>query len=277
MAKALYRDLSNVESEMKYIKKDQPLEHDDRIEFKKKIGLNNISFSYDPSSRFVLQDITITIEKNTTVAFVGQTGCGKTTLIDILLGLYKIKGDIFVDDVKIDNTNLRKWQNRIGYVPQDIFLIDDTITRNIAFGVPDEEIEEVKLVNAVKTANLYDFITEELPSGFDTVVGERGVRLSGGQRQRLGIARALYHEPDVLVLDEATSSLDNETEGLVMKAVHDLMGEKTIIIVAHRMSTVIDADTIYLLEKGKIVAEGTYNALIEQSDRFKTLANIVYK
>jgi ATP-binding cassette subfamily C protein len=198
-------------------------------------------------------------------------------LIDIILGLLEVNGDIFIDDIKIDNTNLRKWQNCIGYVPQDIFLIDDTITKNIAFGVPDEEIEQAKLVNAVKTANLYSFITEELPSGFDTVVGERGIRLSGGQRQRLGIARALYHDPDVLVLDEATSSLDNETEGFVMKAVHDLMGEKTIIIVAHRMSTVMDADTIYLLEKGKIVAEGTYNTLIEQSDRFKTLANIVYK
>ena len=168
--------------------------------------------------------------------------------------------------------NLRSWQNSIGYVPQQIFLTDDTVAANIAFGLPASEIDQAAVERAARIAELHDFVTSELPQGYDTLVGERGVRLSGGQRQRIGIARALYHDPDVLIMDEATSALDNLTERAVMDAVHNLGRAKTIILIAHRLSTVRACDTIFMLEQGRLIAEGTYDDLIDTNRKFRAMA-----
>ena len=169
---------------------------------------------------------------------------------------------------------MRGWQKSIGYVPQHIFLTDDTVTANIAFGVRPKDVDVAAVERAARIAELHDFVLRELPKGYDTMLGERGVRLSGGQRQRIGIARALYHDPDVLVLDEATSALDNVTEKVVMDAVHNLGRQKTIIMIAHRLSTVRDCDTIFLLEQGRVVAQGPYDALVETNAEFRRLVSI---
>ncbi|NJL21590.1 MAG: ATP-binding cassette domain-containing protein, partial [Leptolyngbyaceae cyanobacterium SM1_3_5] len=190
-----------------------------------------------------------------------RSGAGKTTLVDVILGLLiPQSGDIQVDGVSV-YSDIRAWQNLIGYVPQSIFLMDDTIERNIAFGVPDAHIDAERLQTAIETAQLLE-LTEQLPEGIHTVIGERGVRLSGGQRQRIGIARALYHEREILVLDEATAALDNETERLVSKAIQSLGGIKTVIIIAHRLSTIEHCDCIYQLEKGRIVKSGSYQEVV---------------
>lgn len=192
---------------------------------------------------------------------IGQSGAGKTTLVDVILGLLTPQqGDIKVDGISIYG-NLRSWQNLIGYIPQSIFLIDDTIEKNIAFGVPENEIDQQRLDKAIQAAQLSEVI-ENLPNGLKTRVGERGVMLSGGQRQRVGIARALYHEREILVLDEATSALDNETEQLVTEAIKSLSGVKTTIIIAHRLTTVEHCDRIYMLEKGRIVKSGSYQEVV---------------
>ena len=192
---------------------------------------------------------------------IGKSGSGKTTLVDIILGLLDPKaGDILVDGKSIYN-NLRSWQDMVGYIPQSIFLIDDTVERNIAFGVPDRLIDTERMYQAIKAAQLEELIAQ-LPEGIKTQVGERGVRLSGGQRQRIGIARALYHERKILVLDEATSALDNETERLVSDAIKSLAGTKTLIIIAHRLTTVEHCDRVYLLEKGRVVESGSYREVV---------------
>lgn len=214
-----------------------------------------VSYTYPGGTTMALSDVNLSIPRGASVGFVGGSGAGKSTLIDVVLGLLPpTQGAVYVDDVDIQ-TNLRGWQSQIGYVPQTIFLTDDTLRRNIAFGLPNENIDDVSVWRAVRSAQLEHFV-HELPEGLDTVVGERGVRLSGGQRQRIGIARALYHDPSVLVLDEATSSLDTATEQGVMEAVRALQGQKTILIVAHRVSTVADCDRLYQLDKGKLVEEG---------------------
>ena len=177
-----------------------------------------------------------------------------------------------VDDVVITPSNRRAWQNSLGYVPQHIFLADETVAANIAFGVPDEDIDREAVERAARIANLHQFIVDEMPEGYDTIVGERGIRLSGGQRQRIGIARALYNEPKVLILDEATSALDNLTEQAVMDAVHNLSGEITIILIAHRLSTVRECDRIFMLEHGQLVGEGTYDELKASNERFRAMA-----
>ena len=199
--------------------------------------------------------VNLTIGKGATIGIIGTSGAGKSTLVDILLGLLSPeKGSVELDGIDV-RTNIRNWQNQIGYVPQSIFLTDDTLRRNIAFGISDDQIDETSINRAVASAQLKYFI-DDLPEGLDTIVGERGVRLSGGQRQRIGIARALYHDPSVLVLDEATSSLDANTEYGVMEAVRELHGKKTLVIVAHRLSTVEQCDYIYRLEKGFVTDEG---------------------
>ena len=215
----------------------------------------------------------LSIPARTTVGIVGGTGAGKTTAVDLILGLLdRAGGPLEVDGVPITARNLRAWQNNIGYVPQAIFLTDDTVAANIAFGIPPEQIDQAAVERAARIAELHDFVTEELPQGYDTLVGERGVRLSGGQRQRIGIARALYHDPDVLIMDEATSALDNLTEKAVMDAVHNLGHAKTIVLIAHRLTTVQACDTIFMLEHGRLIAQGTYDELLETSRKFRAMA-----
>ena len=199
-----------------------------------------------------------------TVGLVGTTGCGKTTTVDIILGLLEAqKGTLEVDGKIITKKNVRAWQKIIGYVPQQMYLSDDTVASNIAFGLELNEINQEALERASKIANLHEFITNDLPNKYHTMIGERGVRLSGGQRQRIGIARALYHNPKVLILDEATSALDNETEKAVMDAVNNLNKNVTIILIAHRLNTVKNCDIIYKLEKGSIINKGTFDELIK--------------
>jgi ATP-binding cassette, subfamily B, bacterial PglK len=231
------------------------------IPFKKQISLENLVFQYPGASRKSLDQISLTIQKGQSIGLIGTSGAGKTTLVDVLLGLFTPQsGDIKVDGVSV-YINLRAWQNMLGYVPQSIFLIDDTLERNIAFGIPDHLIDQNRLRKAVEMAQLSE-VVEQLPDGLQTVVGERGVLLSGGQRQRVGIARVLYHEREILVFDEATAALDNETEQLVTEATKALSGEKTIIIIAHRLSTIKHCDCVYQLEKGKVIKSGNYREVV---------------
>ncbi|MEO1673466.1 MAG: ATP-binding cassette domain-containing protein, partial [Cyanobacteria bacterium J06631_2] len=205
--------------------------------------------------------ISMTINKGDSIGLIGKSGSGKTTLVDVLMGLLSPQsGDITLDDVSV-YPQLRAWQNLIGYVPQSIFLIDDTLEKNIAFGIADHLIDRERLQNALVAAQLNE-VVERLPMGLNTVVGERGVLLSGGQRQRVGIARALYHEKEILVFDEATAALDNETESLITDATKALSGSKTIIIIAHRLSTIEHCDRIYQLENGQIIRSGNYQEVV---------------
>lgn len=232
--------------------------------FKDKIVLDQISYCYPSAAADSLINISLNISKGESIALIGKSGAGKTTLADVILGLLiPQSGDIYVDNVSIYK-DMRSWQNLIGYIPQSIFLIDDTIERNIAFGVPDHEIDQKRLNEAIRLAQLSDLIAQ-LPEGTQTVIGENGVRLSGGQRQRIGIARALYHEREILVLDEATSALDNETESLISQSIQNLSGTKTIIIIAHRLSTVEHCDRVYSMGAGKILKHGTYQEVVLDS------------
>ncbi len=232
-----------------------------KIKFENQIVLENITYYYPQSEEPSLSNISLTIKKGESIAFIGKSGAGKTTLVDLILGLLEPKsGDIKVDKKSIYN-DLRGWQNLIGYIPQSIFLMDETIKRNIAFGVPDELIDSDKLEKALVATQLKELINE-LPNGMQTTVGDRGVRLSGGQRQRIGIARALYHEREILVLDEATSALDNETEKLVNDSISELSGLKTLIIIAHRLSTVERCSCLYRLDKGHIINSGSFHEIV---------------
>ena len=223
-----------------------------RLSLKNALQLNGISFCYPNTSQYALDNISINIKANTTVGIIGTTGAGKSTLVDMILGLvYPTSGEIIIDDTKLDQNNIRQWQNNIGYVPQSIFLADDTIANNIAFGIEKDNIDMKQIEQVAKMAQVHEFVSK-LDAGYSTIIGERGVRLSGGQRQRLGIARALYHNPEVLVLDEATSALDNTTEAEVMKAIDNMSGSKTIIMIAHRLSTVERCNQIIKLENGGI-------------------------
>ena len=240
---------------------------------KSSIILKDIDFTYPGSKLPTLKNINMVISADNTIGLVGGTGSGKTTTVDIILGLLgPDKGLLLVDDKQINSENVRSWQQTLGYVPQHIYLADDTVAANIAFGVPPEQIDLDAVKNAAGIAELHDFVVHELPHGYDTLVGERGIRLSGGQRQRIGIARALYHDPKVLILDEATSALDNVTEKYVMQSIRRMQGQRTIILIAHRLTTVRDCDRIYLLEHGEVKGCGTYNELMEQNDKFKKMA-----
>jgi ABC-type multidrug transport system fused ATPase/permease subunit len=225
------------------------------LPFRRALTLHDVQFQYPAAETAALRGIDLKIAAGATVGFIGGSGAGKSTLVDVILGLLTPQhGSVRVDGVDV-RTNLRGWQDNIGYVPQNIYLTDDTLRRNIAFGLADAEIDELAVQRALRAAQLEQFIAE-LPRGLETFVGERGVRLSGGQLQRIGIARALYHDPPVLVLDEATSALDTITEREVMDAVRALHGRKTVIIVAHRVTTVEHCDRLYRLEAGKIVGAG---------------------
>jgi ABC-type multidrug transport system fused ATPase/permease subunit len=235
--------------------------------FFNKLELSQINFSYPGSSKVVLNNISLVIKKGETVGFIGKSGCGKSTLIDICMGLlYPDTGEVQIDGINI-TYNLRGWQNQIGYVQQSIYLTDDTLRRNVAFGMLDEQIDDKSVLHALKEAKLDEFLQGQ-SEGLETMVGERGVRLSGGQRQRIGIARALYHNPSILVLDEATSALDTSTEIEIMQTVSSLKGNKTVIIVAHRLSTLSHCDKIFDIEDGKLVGQISHKELIERSLKY---------
>jgi ABC-type branched-subunit amino acid transport system ATPase component len=227
-----------------------------RIGFERSIALEGVVFRFSAAAAPALDGVTIRIPHGAAVGIIGGSGAGKSTAVDVLLGLLEpTGGKVTVDGVDIRN-NLRGWQNLVGYVPQSIYLCDESLRENVAFGMPPEEIDEQALERAIKAARLDEFVAT-LPEGLATVVGERGVRLSGGQRQRIGIARALYHDPPVLVLDEATSALDTTTESDVMAAINALQGAKTLVIIAHRLSTVEQCDIVYRLDRGRVVSSGT--------------------
>ena len=246
------------------------------MQFTDSLAISGVTFTYPGAHSPALDQVSLNVRKNTSVGLVGSTGSGKTTLVDIILGLFDPdRGALLVDGVPLDGKRVASWQANLGYVPQQIYLTDDSIARNIAFGIERELVDMARVRSAAKIAHLDQFITSSLPSGYDTVVGERGVRLSGGQRQRIGIARALYHDPAVLVLDEATSALDGITENAIVEAIRELSHEKTIITIAHRLSTVQECDVIYLLEGGRIVDQGQYEELLTRSPRFREMAKVV--
>lgn len=263
----LYDDFKNLESH-------NLDENEDNIILNNSIVLKNIHYNYPNTSRVALKDISLSIPVRSTVGFVGTTGSGKTTTVDIILGLLLAqKGNLEVDGTIITKQNARAWQRSIGYVPQHIYLADDTVAANIAFGVDPKDINLDDVDRASKIANLQKFVVDELPEQYQTYIGERGVKLSGGQRQRIGIARALYHRPKLLILDEATSALDNLTEKAVMEAVNNLGKEMTIIIIAHRLTSVKKCDKIFLLEKGELKNQGTFDELMKVNENFRITAN----
>ena len=250
-------------NEFEYIKTQSEIVKTQAV-FNDKIEMRNLTFSYANTPAPSLRDVNIVVRKGETVGFIGPSGAGKSTLVDVILGLLPpSSGELLVDGVNMHEHNI-EWQSTIGYVAQAIYLTDDSIRRNVAFGIAEKEIDNVALERALKSAQLWDFV-QSLPEKDQTIVGERGIRVSGGQRQRIGIARALYHEPQVLVLDEATSSLDMETETEVMSAIRALQGFKTILIVAHRLSTVQHCDRVYKIEDATIVGEGTLEELTKSA------------
>ncbi len=263
----LYADLKEIEREELAQQSELPtiMQGTETLAFKDQIDLNQISYSYPNTPEPAIKHLSLSIRKGESIALIGKSGAGKTTLVDVILGFLKPeRGDIQVDGVSVYQ-NLRAWQNLVGYIPQAIFLMDDTIERNIAFGVPDHLIDVERLRLAMQAAQLDDLIAD-LPHGIKTSIGERGVRLSGGQRQRIGIARALYHEREILVLDEATSALDHDTERLVSNAIHALSGSTTLIIIAHRLTTIEHCDRVYVLESGELIRSGTYEEVVLVAD-----------
>lgn len=231
------------------------------MRFEREFAVHHVTYRYPNASADALRDVSLEVPRGAAVGLIGGSGAGKSTLVDVVLGLLPpAAGCVTVDGVDVA-TNSRGWQSLIGYVPQSIYLCDDTIRRNVAFGVPDELIDDEAVSRALRAAQLDQFVSE-LPLGASTLVGDRGVRLSGGQRQRIGIARALYRDPPILVLDEATSALDNATEADVMTAVNALLGVKTLVIVAHRLTTVERCDTIYRLDGGRIVLAGSFQEVV---------------
>lgn len=237
------------------------------------IRLENITFCYRTAPAPIFKDFSLPVPAQKTIAFVGETGAGKSTLIDILMGLLiPSKGALYYGDLAITRKNLCEYRAKIGYVPQQIFLIDDSIEANIAFGVAPDKVDYQQLKRVIQICQL-DSLIRDLPEGLKSRVGERGVKLSGGQRQRLGIARALYRSPEILILDEATSALDGYTEAELNKAIRNFMRDLTVIIVAHRLSTVERADIIYVMDHGKIIDQGSFKELTENSAVFQKLAN----
>lgn len=272
---SLHRDMQDMQSWVSvgidgYTAAQRP---EEPLPFKDNVELRNLSFYYPTSTEPVLDHVSVDIRKNTTAGFVGTTGCGKTTLVDVIMGLLDpSNGCIRVDGSEITSEEIQSWQRNFGYVPQGIFLSDDSIAANIALGIPECEIDTNAVEEAAKAANLHKFVKNELPHGYHTLVGERGIRLSGGQKQRIGIARALYHDPAILVMDEATSALDSVTEEAVMDAIQNLIYRKTILLIAHRLTTVQECDVIYLMEKGRIRSRGTYEELLQMEPQFRAMA-----
>lgn len=266
----------NIEQDLKASHADASKELkkiDSRLSVKQKIQLDGVSFTYPGKSEKALNNLSIEIPVNHVVGLVGASGSGKSTAIDILLGLITPQeGNLKIDGIPLKGDTLRAWQNNVGYVPQSIFLADASIKENIAFGIPPDEIDIQRVKKAAKMAHLEELL-EQLPEGLNTRVGERGVQLSGGQRQRIGIARALYDDAEILVLDEATSALDGITEKLVMDAIHDFAGKKTIVMIAHRLATVKACNTIYMLDNGAVVDKGVFVELTNRNNNFKSMAD----
>ncbi|AXR07342.1 ABC transporter ATP-binding protein [Salinimonas sediminis] len=243
----------------------------ERLPFKQRFEMNNVVYAYPGEAQPAIKDLTMTIEANSLVAFVGASGAGKSTIANLVCGLISHKqGEILLDGQPLTNDNVKAWQRNIGYVPQNVFLINESVAKNITFGIPDDEIDLERVKSAAQKANIDGFI-EGLSDGYDTVVGENGDLLSGGQKQRLAIARALYKNPSVLIMDEATSALDNITERNILAEIRKLSKSMTVIMIAHRLSTVEHCDNIFILADGNITEQGTYNQLLESSAYFKEL------
>ena len=254
----LYEDISEIQDlQLDLDQTDEPLA------FNEKLSIKQISYQYQQGDSKALDQVSFEVNKGQSVGIIGASGAGKSTLVDVLLGLLEIQsGDITVDDVSIIN-NTKNWQTLVAYVPQMIYLLDDTIRHNIAFGVEPSRIDDSLLDEVIETSNLKEVVSR-LPEGLDTNIGENGVRLSGGQRQRVGIARALYKKPEILILDEATSALDNETERVISESIDALSRTKTIIIIAHRLTTIKNCDVIFRMENGKIIASGSYQEIVDR-------------
>lgn len=266
---AVKKDLQQSQIKSEYLDKNY---NPPKVKLRHKVELKDIVFSYPNKDNNAVNHVNINFPVNSVIGIVGASGSGKSTLIDIILGLLQPQaGGIYIDDIPITKDNLRAWQNNLGFVPQSIFLSEGSIAENIAFGIPSKEIDHNQVMKAINLAHLTELV-EELPEGINTKVGERGVQLSGGQRQRIGIARALYNEADILIFDEATSALDGITEKIIMDAIHDFTGQKTIIMIAHRLKTVQKCDTIYLMEKGRVIDQGTYPQLVNNNPKFREMA-----
>jgi ATP-binding cassette, subfamily B, bacterial PglK len=263
---SIYKDISNLENKVKNI-------DEKKIEFKKMISFEKISYTYPNESIPAIKDLDLKIPCKKKIGIIGVTGSGKTTVVDLILGLLKPQnGFLKIDDLLINDQNKRSWQSIVGYVPQQIYLSDDTIAANIAFGINKDEINYKNIEEVAKMANLHKFVSEDLKNGYQTIVGERGVRLSGGQRQRIGIARALYRKPELLIFDEATNALDNITEKSVLESIKQIENNITIIMIAHRLNTVRNCDNIFLLEKGNLIAQGSYDELLRKNSSFYKMA-----
>ncbi len=259
---ALYKNIASLDKAKKNVSTD-------KLELTNSIILKNINYKYPNAKSVSLKNINLKIEACTKIGIVGSTGSGKTTLVDIILGLLEpLDGELEIDGNIVKETNLKSWQQSIGYVPQQIYLADDTIAANIAFGQNPKNLDIDKIENAAKIANIHKFIINELPLKYQTKVGERGIRLSGGQKQRIGIARALYHKPQVLVLDEATSALDSMTENSVLDEIYKFGDKKTTILITHRISSVKNCDKIFLIDKGELIAQGTFSELEKENPIF---------
>ena len=270
---AFYNDLAERRTLPPVTSIRPPTAAEEPLSFEKSIAYDHVSFAYNKGGENVVHDLSLLIHKRSTIAFVGSSGAGKSTLIDLLLGLiYPDSGSVLIDGVALDPFNITTWRKQVGYVPQRVVLLDDSVAANVAFGVPSGERNMEQIEWACKVAKIDLFIEQNLKSGYQTKLGEHGLRLSGGQAQRIAIARALYHKPSVLVLDEATAALDGVTEHEIIDTMEELAGKMTIIMVAHRLNTVKNCDIIYLFDHGRIVDWGTYNALLERNEHFQKMA-----
>ena len=266
---AVYDDLALLDAQEEEFRMRQQAKKP--VAFEREIRFDRLTYQYPGQADHALRNVSLTIPKGASVGFVGPSGAGKTTIVDVLLGLLDpTEGRVLVDGTGIEG-RMAGWQRKIGYIPQTIYLTDDSVRGNVAFGMGEDEIDDDAVWAALEAAQLRDMV-EGLPDGLDTKVGERGVRLSGGQRQRIGIARALYHNPEVLVMDEATSALDNQTERQFVEALERLQGSHTLIVIAHRLSTVRNCDTLFMLDEGRLVTEGSYDELMATSDAFRRMA-----